>query len=103
MISASDVARYVSSPFALWCDKFAPDNERDDDSLALVTLKERGYAYEEELIEGETVSIPYETMEEGFRQTIEMMATGVPGDLPRTARFKAGWHDWKARPALESV
>ena len=64
-ISASAVGRYASSPFALYCDCFAPEHERDADSEPLAMQKARGIAHEEEVIEGE--SVPYETPEEGFR------------------------------------
>ena len=77
-ISASAVGRYVSSPFALYCDYFAPEQERDADSEPLAMQKARGIAYEEEVIEGEVVPVPYETPEEGFRLTVEMMAAGEP-------------------------
>ena len=77
-ISASVVGRYMSSPFALYCDYFAPEQERDADSDLLAMQKARGITHEEEIIEGETVPITYETWEEGFRLTIEMMAAGKP-------------------------
>ena len=77
-ISASAVGRYVLSPFALYCDHHAPEHERDADSEPLAMQKARGIAYEEEVIEGEIVPVPYETWEEGFRLTIEMMAAGEP-------------------------
>ncbi len=77
-ISASAVGRYVSSPFALYCDHHAPEHERDADSEPLAMQKARGIAHEEELIEGEIVPVPYETWEEGFRLTIEMMVAGEP-------------------------
>ena len=77
-IWATDVARYVTSPFALYCDMFAPEEERDDDSPLLEMLKERGLAHEQEVIEGETVPVPYQTLEDGFRLTLEMMAAGEP-------------------------
>ena len=77
-ISASVVGRYVSSPFALYCDYFAPEHERDADSDLVAMQKARGIAHEEEVIEGEIVPVPYETWEEGFRLTIEMMVSGEP-------------------------
>ena len=77
-ISASAVGRYVSSPFALYCDHHAPEHERDADSEPLAMQKARGIAHEEEVIEGEIVPVPYETWEEGFRLTIEMMVAGEP-------------------------
>ena len=77
-ISASAVGRYVSSPFALYCDYFAPEHERDADSEPLAMQKARGIAHEEEVVGGEIVPVPYETWEEGFRLTIEMMAAGEP-------------------------
>ena len=80
-ISASAVGRYVSSPFALYCDYFAPEHVRDTDSEPLTMQKARGIAHEEDLIEGEIVPVPYETPEEGFRLTIEMMADGEPNIL----------------------
>ena len=77
-ISASDVGRYVSSPFALYCDHHAPEHERDADSEPSAMQKARGIAHEEEVVEGEIVPVPYETWEEGFRLTIRRMAAGEP-------------------------
>ena len=77
-ISASDVARYVSSGFALFCDLFAPEGKRDEDSVSLPMRRERGLAHEEEMIGGETIPVRYETIEDGFRLTVESMAEGVP-------------------------
>ncbi|MXY45110.1 MAG: TM0106 family RecB-like putative nuclease [Dehalococcoidia bacterium] len=77
-ISASDVARCVSSPFALYCDKFAPEDERDPVSPLLEMLRERGSVHEREVIDGDIVTHTYETLEDGFRLTVEMMAAGVP-------------------------
>ena len=77
-ISASDVARCVSSPFALYCDKFAPEDERDPVSPLLEMLRERGSVHERDVIEGDVVTHTYETLEDGFCLTVEMMAAGVP-------------------------
>lgn len=77
-ISATDVARCVSSPFALYCDKFAPEDERDPVSPLLEMLRERGSVHERDVIDGDVVTHEYETLEDGFRLTVEMMAAGVP-------------------------
>ncbi len=78
LISASKVAQYVASPFAFYCDMFAPEDKRDPDPEFLAMRRERGHVYEEEVIEGETAPVSYETLEEGFRLTVEMMAAGEP-------------------------
>ena len=79
-ITASEVARCVASPFALYCDWFAPENERDEDSELLRIRREHGLAHELDMIEGEVISIPVrDTLEENFRLTVEMMADGVLG------------------------
>lgn len=78
--TASEVARCVSSPFALYCDWFAPESEKDADSELLRIRREHGIAHELEMIEGEVISIPApNTLEESFRLTVELMAAGVPG------------------------
>ena len=46
LISATTVARCASYPFALWCDLFAPEDERDADSEFLVMRREAGHAHE---------------------------------------------------------
>ena len=80
ILTASEVARCVSSPFALYCDWFAPESERDEDSELLRIRREHGIAHELEMIEGEVIPIPsFDTLEENFRLTVEMMADGVPG------------------------
>ncbi len=80
-ISASEVARCVSSPFALYCDKFAPVEERDPDSPLLEMLRERGSVHERDVIDGDVVTHTYETFEDGFRLTVEQMAAGRLGIL----------------------
>ena len=42
LISASKVAQYVASPFAFYCDRFAPEDERDPDPEFLAMRRERG-------------------------------------------------------------
>ena len=76
LISATTVARCASYPFALWCDLFAPEDERDADSEFLVMRREAGHAHELKMIEGEVVPVPSQTLEEGFRHTVELMAAG---------------------------
>ena len=78
IISASDVARYVSSDFAFYCDLFAPESERDEDADSLAARRARGIAHEEEMIKYATTPVPYTTFEEGFHLTVDMMTDGIP-------------------------
>lgn len=77
MITASEVARYVRSPFAFWCDHFAPEEERDAPDRLLQMRMERGIEYEEDLTGDAAAAVEYTTWEEGFRLTLEQMAAGV--------------------------
>lgn len=78
-VSASQVAKYVSAPFALHCDIFGPTEEREQDSEFMKMLKQRGITHELAMIEGEVEPAGWQTWEEGFRRTIEHMADGAPG------------------------
>ena len=78
-VSASQVAKYVSAPFALHCDVFGPAEEREQDSEFTKMLKQRGITHELAMIEGEVEPVEWRTWEEGFRHTIELMTDGAPG------------------------
>ena len=78
-VSASQVAKYVSAPFALHCDVFGPAEEREQDSEFMKMLKQRGITHELAMIQGEVEPAEWQTWEEGFRHTIEHMADGAPG------------------------
>ena len=80
LLSARDVARYTSSPFALYCDRFGPRDERDVASSFLDMLADRGVAHEAEVVSEEFPEAEvdeYVTLDEGFRRTLEMMEAGV--------------------------
>ena len=45
-LTATTVATYITSPFAIHCDKFAPEAERDEKSAFVELLFQRGKDFE---------------------------------------------------------
>ena len=52
-VRASDVARFMCSPFSLWCDRFADRSEQDPPDPILDELARRGNAHESMVLDGE--------------------------------------------------
>ena len=50
LISASDVSRYVTSPFAVWCKYFASESEKDPADKAHEYLSGRGMLHEKNIV-----------------------------------------------------
>ena len=79
VVHASDVLRYVSSPFALWCDKFADQGERDPEDLFMTKLSELGQSHEDRIISDaypESAGLVYAMPEIGFQKCLELMRAG---------------------------
>jgi len=78
-LTARMVARYITSPFAIHCDKFVSEKEKDSPSKYQQLLFERGNEHETQTIKTkypEMIPIPFTTREEGFKLALESMALG---------------------------
>ena len=79
-LTATTVSTYLTSPFAIHCNKFAPEDEKDELTEYQKMLFERGNEHETLTIRGkypEMTTIPFESPEEGFRLAIESMVSGT--------------------------
>jgi predicted RecB family nuclease len=79
-LTATLVAKYITSPFAIHCSKFAPEEEKDDLGKYQQLLFERGKAHEIQTVQEkypEIAPITYETREDGFKLALESMAQGI--------------------------
>ncbi len=80
LIDASLVEAFVESPFGVYCELFAQPEERDPLGLYQQLLFKRGQEHESTVVKQEYPDAgeePFETEEEGFRKTLEMMERGV--------------------------
>ncbi|PKB80757.1 MAG: hypothetical protein BZY88_07870 [SAR202 cluster bacterium Io17-Chloro-G9] len=80
-VRAESVGRYVESPISFWCSLYAPEEMKDPINDFQQQLFDDGNAHEsrvnDELYPGSVVEL-FQTEEEGFRRTLEMMAEGTP-------------------------
>ena len=79
-LTAQNVSLYPTSPFAIYCDKFVSQDERDPRSPYRELLQERGQEHERRVIEKECPGfeqVPYKEPEEGFLRLLEEMARGA--------------------------
>jgi hypothetical protein len=79
-LTATTVSTYLTSPFAIHCNKFASEDEKDELTEYQKMLFERGNEHETQTIRGkypEMTTIPFESSEEGFRLAIESMVSGT--------------------------
>lgn len=79
-LTATTVSRYITSPFEIHCNKFAPEEEKDSLSKYQQLLFERGREHETQTVKvkyPDMVSIPFATREEGFKLALESMVSGV--------------------------
>jgi uncharacterized protein len=78
-VSASKAAKYVKSPFGLYCDLFAAYEDRDPPHPYQLHLFTLGQEHEREVIEKdhpEAIADTSATMEGGFRKTLKVMIQG---------------------------
>ena len=76
-LTARTVATYITSPFAIHCDKFAPEAEKDEITAFEELLFQRGNDHEDQTVRDKfpnSVTIPEVTHEDGFKLTIDSMA-----------------------------
>ncbi|MBI4145965.1 TM0106 family RecB-like putative nuclease [Candidatus Woesearchaeota archaeon] len=79
-ITGHTVGRYVTSPFLVWCDFFAPKSERDPPSAYLHVLFERGIEHERKVVSekfGSAVRVEAPSFEDGFRKVLDLCAQGT--------------------------
>lgn len=79
-LSATIVSRYITSPFEIHCNKFAPEQEKDDISQYQQLLFERGREHEEQTVKEKypgVVPAQFATREEGFKLALESMVSGT--------------------------
>ena len=79
-LTATTVSRYMTSPFEIHCNKFAPEEEKDSIGKFQQLLFERGREHETQTVKDkypDMISIPFATREEGFKTALESMASGT--------------------------
>lgn len=79
-VKANWIDRYVESPISFWCDLYAPRKLADTLDLFQKHLFETGQEHQDEITEEEypgAIQRSFETEEDGFAMTIELMAVGV--------------------------
>lgn len=78
-LTATTVAKYMTSPFAIHCDKFVSEKEKDGMGKYQQLLFERGKEHETQTVQDKypgIVPIRFATREEGFKLALESMASG---------------------------
>lgn len=78
-LTATTVAMYLTSPFAIHCNKFVSEKEKDSISKYQQLLFERGKEHETLTVQSkfpDMTPIQFATPEEGFKLTLESMASG---------------------------
>ena len=79
-LTARTVVQYIASPFAIYCDKFAPEAEKDEITAFDKLLFQRGKDFEEQYVRDKfpnSVTIPEGMPEDGFKLTIDSMVSGA--------------------------
>lgn len=79
-ITAESVSRAIEQPFAVWCKFFAPPEMCDPIGEYEKLLFKLGQEHEARFVKKtypEAQEIKYETNEEGFKMSLQMMADGV--------------------------
>ena len=79
-LTATTVSTYLTSPFAIHCHRFAPENEKDEMTEYQKLLFERGNEHETQTVQmryPEMTPIKFTNPEEGFRLAIESMVSGI--------------------------
>lgn len=79
-LTATAVATYISSPFAIYCNTFVPADERDEITEYLKLLSQRGNEHETQIVRDRypgMTAIPYSNPEDGFKLTLDSMISGT--------------------------
>ena len=79
-LTATTVATYITSPFAIHCNNFVSEAERDEITEYQKLLFQRGNDHENQTVHAKfpnLVTIPFERPEDGFKLTIDSMVSGT--------------------------
>jgi predicted RecB family nuclease len=79
-LTAQNVSLYFISPFAIWCERFAPETEKDQPSPYRELLMERGIEHERRTIQNHypgAEPITYGPPQQGFSILLREMARGA--------------------------
>ena len=79
-LTATTVASYITSPFAIYCNKFVSKNEKDEITEYLKLLSQRGNEHESQTVHERypnMTAIQYSNPEEGFKLTLDSMISGT--------------------------
>jgi len=79
-LTAKTVATYITSPFAIHCDRFAPEAEKDEITAFEELLFQRGNDHEDQTVRDKfpnSVTMPFERPEDGFKLIIDSMVSGT--------------------------
>lgn len=79
-LTATTVSRYITSPFEIFCNKFAPEQEKDVIGKYQQLLFERGRIHETQTVNDKypgVVPVQFATREEGFKIALESMVLGT--------------------------
>jgi len=81
-LTATTVAKHMTSPFAIYCDKFVPKEEKDPITDYQQLLFTRGNDHETETVRTnypDITTLSYTKLEDGFKLVIESMISGSNG------------------------
>ncbi len=79
-ITGSTVLKFCISPFIIWCDAFAPPEEREPENKFMHLLFERGIQHEKNVradLYKDAVEIPLLSFETGFKQVLDECKKGA--------------------------
>ncbi|RZD41564.1 MAG: hypothetical protein CXT78_10820 [Thaumarchaeota archaeon] len=79
-LTATTVASYTTSPFAIYCNKFVSKHEQDEITEYLKLLSQRGNEHESQTVQEkypEMIEIQYSESQEGFKLTLDSMISGT--------------------------
>ena len=79
-LTATTVAKYITSPFTIHCNKFVDKNEQDEITEYLQLLSQQGIEHESKTVQEkypDITIIPYTNAEDGFKLTLESMMSGT--------------------------
>ena len=81
-LTATTVATFITSPFAIHCKKFVSEDEKDEITEYQKLLFQRGNDHETETVRTkypDITTIQYTNLEDGFKLVIDSMVSGTNG------------------------
>ncbi len=79
-VKGGDVANYIKDPFVIYCNEFAPEDERDKPNRFQELLSEAGMKHEVDSIEAQhpgMKTLEFTSEREGFRMALDDFFTGT--------------------------